>query len=268
MAISAVDIALWDLQARVVELPLHRLLGGGATVPVYGSGGFTTYDDQQLEQQLQGWLEQGIRAVKIKVGEDWGGNVERDLRRISQARRVIGDDVALFVDANGGYTPKQAIRVADRFAEDTVSWYEEPVSSDNLPGLRQVRDHVAADVTAGEYGYDLTYFERMCDAGAVDCLQIDVTRCGGITEWRRIAAVAAGHHVEVSGHCAPHATFPVASATPGFRHVEWFHDHVRLEPLLFEGTLQPRDGCVTLTDLPGHGLTLRSGPEIDRFKVL
>ena len=268
MAIAAVDIALWDLRARVVELPLHRLLGGGATVPVYGSGGFTTYDDQRLEQQLQGWLEQGVRAVKVKIGEDWGGNVERDLRRIRQARHVIGDDVALFVDANGGYTPKQAVRVADRFAEHAVSWFEEPVSSDDLAGLRRVRDRVEADLTAGEYGYDLTYFERMCDAGAVDCLQIDVSRCGGITEWRRIAAVAAGHHVEVSGHCAPHVTFPVASATPGFRHGEWFHDHVRLEPLLFEGTRLPRDGLVTLTDAPGHGLTLRTGSEIDRYRVL
>jgi L-alanine-DL-glutamate epimerase-like enolase superfamily enzyme len=268
MAVSAVDTALWDLRARVLGMPLHRLLGGRSDVPLYGSGGFTTYDDRQLEQQLHDWLEQGLRAVKIKIGEDWGGNVERDLSRIRQARRAIGNDVALFVDANGGYTAKQAIRVADRFAEDAVSWYEEPVSSDDLAGLRRVRDHVAADVTAGEYGYDLTYFERMCDAQAVDCLQVDVTRCGGITEWQRIAAVAAGHDLEVSAHCAPHVTFPVASATPGFRHVEWFHDHVRLENLLFDGTLEPCGGRVTLTDAPGHGLTLRPGSEIDRYRVL
>src|SRR6202035_4293652 len=141
----------------------------------------------------------------------------------------IGPDAELFVDANGGYTRKQAVRMALAMADQDVTWFEEPVSSDDLDGLREVRDQVTPDVTAGEYGYDLVYFARMVDAGPVDCLQIDVTRCGGITEWLRAAAVAAARGLQVSGHCAPNLHAHVAAAAQNFRHLEDFHDHVRIE---------------------------------------
>ena len=142
-------------------------------------------------------------------------------------------------------------------ADWTSAWFEEPVSSDDLAGLREVRDAVDADVAAGEYGHDITYFGRMCAAGAVDCLQIDATRCGGITEWLRAAAVAAAHGLQVSGHCAPHLHAPVAAATPNLRHLEWFHDHVRIESMLFDGTLRPGGGTVRPDrNRPGHGMEL------------
>ena len=182
-AISAIDVALWDLKARLLDLPLPRLLGAvRAEVPVYGSGGFTSYNDRQLRAQLSGRaLEQRIPRVKIKVGQSWGAAAGRDLERMAQARTVIGAETELFVDANGGYGRKQAIRVMSAAADLDVRWLEEPVSSDNLDGLREIRDAVRADVTAGEYGYDLYYFRRMCAADAVDCLQADASRCGGIT---------------------------------------------------------------------------------------
>lgn len=258
-AISAVDTALWDLKARMLDLPLHRLLGAVRTsVPVYGSGGFTTYDAATLDRQLDSWVaEHAIPRVKIKIGESWGTRTDRDLDRIRQARARIGDGVELYVDANGGYTRKQAIRVL-RAAEDAnVTWFEEPVSSDDLTGLCEVRDAVTADVAAGEYGYDLPYFARMVEAGAVDCLQADASRCGGITEFQRVAAVAAAHGLEVSGHCAPHLHAHVAASIPNFRHLEWFHDHVRIESLLFDGTLDPHGGTIEPSDAPGNGLTLR-----------
>lgn len=259
-AISAVDCALWDLKARLLELPLHRLLGAVRdTVPIYGSGGFTTYDEKQLEEQLTGWaLEQGIPRVKIKIGESAGTRTERDLARMRQARKVIGDGVELFVDANGGYSAKQAIRVMEAARELDIRWLEEPVSSDNLPGLREVRDRVAADVAAGEYGTDLRYYERMCAANALDCVQTDVSRCGGITQWLKIAAVAEAHGLELSGHCAPHLSVHVAAATPNFRHLEWFHDHVRIESMFFDGCLDPTGGELTPSAAPGNGLRLRT----------
>ncbi|MGH6657128.1 MAG: enolase C-terminal domain-like protein, partial [Actinocrinis sp.] len=197
-AISAVDVALWDLKARILGLPLHRLLGAvRETVPVYGSGGFTTYDENELVDQVLHWVEgRDINRVKIKIGESWGTNLPRDLERIRLVRNRIGADAELYVDANGAYTRKQAIRVMLQAGSEDVRWFEEPVSSDDLAGLREVRESVPADVTAGEYGYDLAYFERMCAAGAVDCLQADVSRCGGITEWQRVAAVAAAHGLE------------------------------------------------------------------------
>jgi L-alanine-DL-glutamate epimerase-like enolase superfamily enzyme len=267
-AISAVDVALWDLKARVLDLPLHRLLGVvHPQVPVYGSGGFTSYDQAQLDHQLDGWLGQAIPRVKIKIGESWGSRVARDLERIHHVRNAIGDDVELFVDANGGYSAKQAVRVARAAQASDVRWFEEPVSSDDHEGLRAVRAAVDADVAAGEYGTDLYYFRRLCQSGAVDCLQVDASRCGGLTEWLRAAAVAAAFGLEVSGHCAPHLHAAVAAATPNLRHLEWFHDHVRIESMFFDGTLDPAGGVlVPRDDAPGHGLTLRE-PDVAPYRV-
>jgi L-alanine-DL-glutamate epimerase-like enolase superfamily enzyme len=268
-AISAVDAALWDLKARLLELPLHHLLGAvHEQVPVYGSGGFTTYSPSQLRDQLIGWAtNQRIPRVKIKIGASWGSHVDDDLHRMRTARTAIGADVELYVDANGAYTAKQAIRLMRTAEELDVRWFEEPVSSDDLDGLRQVRDAVSADVAAGEYGHDLAYFARMCGANALDCLQADVTRCGGITEWLRVAALAAAHQLQISGHCAPHLHAHVAAATPNLRHLEWFHDHVRIENLFFDGALDPVGGQLRLDPhAPGNGLTLR--PDIaDRYQV-
>jgi L-alanine-DL-glutamate epimerase-like enolase superfamily enzyme len=259
-AISAVDTALWDLKAKLLCLPVSRLLGlARDDVPVYGSGGFTTYDDAAARAQLEHWVgDQRIGRVKIKIGESCGTREARDLARIAFARKVIGPDTELYVDANGGYTRKQAVRVARAAAEHNVTWFEEPVSSDDLDGLREVRGQVEPDVTAGEYGYDLPYFARMVDAQAVDCLQVDVTRCGGITEWLRAAAIAAARGLQVSGHCAPSLHAHVAAAVPNLRHLEYFHDHVRIETMLFDGALDPSGGLLHPDpSRPGLGLALK-----------
>jgi L-alanine-DL-glutamate epimerase-like enolase superfamily enzyme len=260
MALSAVDCALWDLKARLLHLPLHRLVGAvREQIPVYGSGGFTSYDNDQLVEQLQGWVErEQLHRVKIKVAGGWGTQEARDLERVRLTREVVGPDVEVYVDANGGYTLAQAIRIGHVLDELQVRWYEEPVSSDDLAGLRQVRVRTLCDVTAGEYGYGLDYFHRLTGAEAVDCLQVDVTRCGGITELLRIAALAAAHHLEISGHSAPFQHAGVLAGVPNLRHVEWFHDHVRIERWFFDGTVGPVDGCLPLQDLPGHGLTFRA----------
>ena len=246
-AISAVDIALWDLKARLLGCSLPVLLGQAqAAVPIYGSGGFTTYDDQQTRDQLSGWVQKDrIPRVKIKIGESWGRRVPRDLERVELAREVIGPDTELFVDANGGYTAGQAVRVAERLAQYGVTWFEEPVSSQDLAGLAAVRRQIRPDVAAGEYSWSLADSARLIDAGAVDCLQLDVTRCGGITEFLRGAALAKAHNLEVSGHCAPNLHARVGVAVPNLRHVEYFHDHQRIERLLFDGALDPDGGVLT-----------------------
>lgn len=259
-AVAAVDIALWDLKARLLGLPLVSLLGAARDdVPVYGSGGFTTYDDRRQDHQLRTWTEdQGIPRVKIKIGESWGTREDRDLERVGRARESVGDATALYVDANGGYGAKQALRVADALAGHGVTWFEEPVSSDHLTALAAIRAHAPMDITAGEYGYTLPYFAHMLAAEAVDCLQIDVTRCGGITVWLRAAALAHARGLDVSGHCAPHAHAHVAAAVPNLRHLEWFHDHVRIEHILFDGVLDPAGGSIApgADGSPGLGLTL------------
>lgn len=268
-AVSAVDVALWDLKARLLDVPLCDLLGGTRTaVPIYGSGGFTTYDDTQMRVQLERWVhEQSIPRVKIKIGEGWGANEKRDLERLDRARTIVGDDVELYADANGAYSVKQAIRVARAAADSGLGWLEEPVSSDHREQLRQVRAAVDIDVAAGEYGFDIFYFRRMCQAEAVDCLQVDATRCGGITEWIRASNVAASFGLDVSGHCAPNLHAHAAAATQNFRHLEYFHDHVRIENLFFDGALSPEAGCLrTDSSRPGHGLTLRRG-DVTHYRI-
>jgi L-alanine-DL-glutamate epimerase-like enolase superfamily enzyme len=259
-AISAVDVALWDLKGKLLGQPVATLLGRAfETGPIYGSGGFTTYDDETTRKQLSYWAHDlNLPWVKIKIGESWGSNVERDLHRIALAREVIGPSKGLFVDANGGYTRGQAARVAHAFAQYDVTWYEEPVSSDDLTSLAELRLEVAPDVAAGEYGWDLAYFARMVDAHAVDCLQIDATRCGGYSDFLRSAAVAAAAGLQVSSHCAPELHLPVTLATPNLRHMEFFHDHVRIAELILDGVPQVRDGRL-VPDLsrPGIGLELK-----------
>ncbi|MFC4031873.1 enolase C-terminal domain-like protein [Streptomyces polygonati] len=268
-ALSAVDIALWDLKARLLGLPLVQLLGAAREeVPVYGSGGFTSYDDRRQDRQLRDWTEGlGIPRVKIKIGESWGAAQARDLDRIGRARRSVGPAAELYVDANGGYTAKQAVRVAAHLDAEGVGWFEEPVSSDDLAGLAGVRAAVTCDVAAGEYGYTLPYFHHMLAAGAVDCLQADVTRCGGVTVWLRAAALAEARGLAISGHCAPHLHAHVAAAVPNLRHLEWFHDHVRVENLLFTGALDPSGGVIRpgADGTPGHGLELL--PAVEEYRT-
>jgi L-alanine-DL-glutamate epimerase-like enolase superfamily enzyme len=267
-AISAVDIALWDLKARLLGVSVTRLLGQARdSVPVYGSGGFTSYDEHQTREQLAGWVEKDrIPRVKIKIGESWGTSERRDLERVALARDVIGPDTELYVDANGGYTAGQAVRVGQRVAEYGVSWFEEPVSSQDLAGLAAVRRRVLPDVAAGEYSWSLADSARLIAAGAVDCLQLDVTRCGGITEFLRGSALAAAHNLQVSGHCAPNLHARVGVAVPNLRHVEYFHDHQRIEGMIFDGALDPGGGIMTPDpDQPGLGLTLRDA-DAERYR--
>lgn len=261
-AISALDIALWDAKAKVLGVALCDLFGRARDdAPVYGSGGFTTYDDATTTAQLEHWTgELSIPRVKIKVGESWGSAPKRDLARTMLARHVIGADVALYVDANGAYSAKQAIEIGRQFVDAAdVRWFEEPVSSDDLDGLRLVKESLALDVAAGEYGFDETYFDRMLGAGAVDCLQVDVTRCGGYTSWLRAGALAAARGIDVSAHCAPNLHAHVATAVPNLRHVEYFWDHERIETKFFDGVLSPKGGAMTPErDTPGHGLVLKT----------
>ena len=264
MAISAVDVALWDLKARLLGVPLAKLLGAmHDAVPVYGSGGFTSYDEQRLQQQLSGWVQDGIPRVKMKVGSAPADDAER----VAAARRAIGEDAELYVDANGAYERKQALELAGRFAEQAVSWFEEPVSSQDLEGLRLLRDRAPAgmEVAAGEYGYEPAYFRRMLAAGAVDVQQADATRCGGVTGLLAAGALCEAHQTPFSAHCAPQLHAHAASAVPTLRHLEYFHDHARIERMLFDGTLVPENGALRPDPgRPGLGIELKTR-DAERF---
>lgn len=257
MAIAAVDVALWDLKARLLNLPLLTLLGGVRdSVPIYGSGGFTSYSEKQLKHQLGGWVEHGITRVKMKIGRD----AAADVRRVALARSTIGPRAELFVDANGAYSRKQALAQAEKFAKFNVTWFEEPVTSDDLPGLRLLRNRAPAgmEIAAGEYGYDSGYFRKMLDVGAVDVLQADATRCGGITGFLQAAALCEALHLPLSAHTAPCIHAHLGCAATPIRHLEYFHDHVRIETMFFDGVCSPVNGELA-PDLsrPGMGIELK-----------
>jgi L-alanine-DL-glutamate epimerase-like enolase superfamily enzyme len=252
MAISAVDVALWDLKARLLNVSLLGLLGKVRDiVPVYGSGGFTSYSLEQLQNQLSGWAAAGMRWVKMKIGRDPAA----DLERVSAARSAIGSRVELFVDANGAYNRKQALLQAEQFAAHRVTWLEEPVSSDDLEGLRLIRNRAPAgmNIAAGEYGYNLVYFRRMLEAGAVDVLQADATRCGGYSGFMAVAALCEARSMLLSAHTAPSLHAHVCCALAPVCHVEYFHDQTRIEQIFFDGALTAQGGALK-PDLSRLGL--------------
>lgn len=268
MAVSAVDIALWDLKARALGVSLADALPRcHESVPVYGSGGFTNYPTDWLTGQLAGWVEQGIPRVKLKTSR----NLAEDPVRLSAVRGAIGDEPELLTDANGALAPKSAVYWAQRFHEEWgVGWLEEPVSSLDRAGLREVRElgPPGLDIAAGEYGFLLTDFADLLAARAVDCLQADVTRCGGITGLLQVAGLAAAHQIDLSAHCAPAVSAHAFCAVPRLRHLEYFHDHVRIEHLLFDGNVTLQSGGRLRPDAsrPGLGLTVR-WCDADRYRT-
>ncbi len=264
-ALSAVDTALWDLKARLLGLPLVDCLPRAHdAVPVYGSGGFCSYPLECLREQLGSWVDQRIPRVKMKISRE----PERDLERLDAAREAIGDEAELLVDSNGALTPKHALGWAERLRRAWgVTWFEEPVSSADLAGLRLVRERAPGglDIAAGEYAYVPADFRNL--VGAVDCLQADVTRCGGFTGLLQAAGLAAGHGLDVSAHGAPQLSAHGFSAVARPRHIEYFHDHVRVESQLFDGVLEPEDGELRPDrSRPGHGLELRRA-DAERYRL-
>jgi L-alanine-DL-glutamate epimerase-like enolase superfamily enzyme len=256
MAVSAVDIALWDLKARLLDLPLAAVLPRfHDAAPIYGSGGFTSYSLEQLQEQLGCWVGEGIPRVKMKVGR----HPEEDPERVRAVREAIGDGVELMVDANGAYNRKQALYWAERFAEDGITYLEEPVTSEDREGLRLLRDHGPGGVgiAAGEYEWTLPQIADLADC--VDILQADVTRCGGITNLLRVDGICKGRTIPFSAHCAPAISAHACCAMETLVHLEYFHDHMRVENMLFDGVLQPEEGGYLRPDpsRPGLGLELK-----------
>ncbi len=268
-AIAVIDIALWDLKSRLLDLAVSALMGARReAIPVYGSGGFTSYSDDQLRDQLSDWAARGLRAVKMKVGRE-SDRPQRDLARVRVARDAIGRDVALYVDANGAFSAPRAIAMAHAFAEHDVAWFEEPVPSDDRAGLRRVRAATPPGmrIAAGEYGATARYFRRFCQDEAADVLMPDVVRTGGFTGFLRCAETCHAFDVPISAHTAPQLDAHVCPAAPGCLHAEYFHDHARIDSMLFDGVIEPRDGVLRPDRTrPGHGLTFKAA-DAEPFRV-
>jgi L-alanine-DL-glutamate epimerase-like enolase superfamily enzyme len=265
-AISAIDTCLWDLKARLLDRPLLTILGGMRDeIPAYGSGGFTSYTEKQLIDQLTGWASDGLRSVKMKIGRE----PDQDVPRVTAVQKALNGRAELFVDANGAYTRKQALRKAQQFADLNVTWFEEPVTSDDRVGLHLLVEHAppVMNIAAGEYIYVLDDARLLLEAQAVDILQADVTRCGGVTNFLKIGNVCETYHFPLSAHTSPSVHATLGCALVPAINVEYFHDHARIEQMIFDGAAKAVNGNLK-PDLsrPGLGLELKRAAA-EKFQI-
>jgi L-alanine-DL-glutamate epimerase-like enolase superfamily enzyme len=257
-SISAVDIALWDLKAKALGLPLYKLLGPYAeSVPIYGSGGWTNYTESELVAEMTGIVDRGIKRVKMKVGKDFGGSEREDIQRLAAVRKAVGDDVAVYVDANNGYYPKQAIYMAKEFEQFQVGWFEEPTLADDIPGLAEIRRAINIPVASGEQEYTKYGFRELIAGGAVDIAQPDVGKIGGVTEWMKAAHLAHAFNLPVAPHAVQLVHLHVCCATPNLKVVEYLVGAELVDKVWYTEFPEPKDGMWSpYPDRPGLGLEL------------
>ena len=258
-AMSAIDIALWDANAKAAELPLYRYLGAArsAVVPAYASGGYylAGKSERDLAAECAGYVERGFAAVKIKVGRV---SAREDAARIAAVRAAIGPDVELFTDANNAWPDATAaIRAIRRWEEYDLGWVEEPNPPDELAAHAAVAAAVEPPIATGEIHQTRWDFQQILDHGAAAILQTDAAVCGGITEFRRIAALAAGRGVTVAPHWLADLHVHLVAATPNATWVEFFPDTEVLNLMeVFQTRLEVCEAGLAVPQEPGHGVVL------------
>ncbi len=272
--ISILDTALWDLNARTAKLPLHLYLGAYVTdsVPAYASGGY--YLDgktpSMLGEELARYVEAGFKAVKMKVGRGTPGEEEA---RIDAAREAIGPDVQLMLDANNAWSDvPTALQYMRRYEPYDPYWIEEPFGPDDIESHAKLAELTPIVVATGEIAYGRWYHKELLDQRGAEILQTDAVVCGGITEWKRIAAMAAGYGVTMCPHWFHDVHAPLVAATPNARYVEFFIDDQVLNfRRLVDKQLQHKDGNLILHQTPGLGFNFDesavAGYALDRTKV-
>jgi L-alanine-DL-glutamate epimerase-like enolase superfamily enzyme len=250
-AISAVDIALWDLRARRLSTPLWRLLGGhNPRVRAYAGGIDLEFPLGQLKRQTEENLKKGFRAIKMKVGRP---NLHEDIARVQAIRELLGAGVPLMVDANMRWSADEAIRASRALAEHDVFWLEEPTSPDDLPGHVRILREGALPIAAGENLHTLQEFKRFIDAGAVSFPEPDVSNCGGVTVWMKVAHVAEAHNLPVTSHGVHDLHVHLLAAVPNASYLE--AHGFGLERFIAY-PLELHDGEAVAPERPGHGVTL------------
>lgn len=257
-ALSTVDIGLWDLKAKALGLPLYRLLNPMfEKVPIYGSGGWTNYDEKELVAEQTGYVDRGIPRVKMKVGKDFGQSEREDIARLNAVRKAVGDDVEIYVDANNGYYAKQAIRMSRMFEDYDVKWFEEPVIADDIEGLAAISRATTIPVATGEHEYTKYGFKDLIARGAVDIVQPDIGRVGGVTEWMKAAYLAHAFNLPVAPHAVQLVHLHCAMATPNLKVVEYLGSVEKNDDFFYTDYPKPVNGTwAPYPDKPGLGLEL------------
>ncbi|TPW27885.1 mandelate racemase/muconate lactonizing enzyme family protein [Martelella alba] len=256
-ALSAIDIALWDLKGKIVDLPIYRLIGGGRTkVPVYASGGWTSYSDDELLEEVTGMVGRGFRAVKFKVGSDGGTNPRRDAERVRKVREAVGPDIALMVDANNAFDAATAVQLANRIRDYDITLFEEPVFADDMPGLQRFKRGTDIPLATGEHEYLKFGVRDLLLHQAADIIQVDGTRAGGYTEMIKCAALTQAWNVRFAPHAMENIHLQLAAAIPNTLFLERLLMFEDLTANVFDNAPVPIDGFMHVPDLPGLGLTL------------
>lgn len=269
-AISAIDLALWDVIGKTTGLPLYRLLGGAKAdrVPCYASGGYYWQGedpDKYVFNELRGYVEAGFKAVKIKVGRL---PTAEEVRRVRAARAAIGPDVPLMMDANNAWPDAaSAIPAIRALAEVNPFWIEEPLLPDDIRGHAIIREKTSVPVATGEIEATRWGFQALLDARAADMLQPDSTVLGGITEFRKVCALAAGHDVPCYPHWMHHLNVSLVASIPNAVMVEYFPDSsvLNLDEVL-QDPIKASNGTMPLPQISGLGFTFDQ-PAIDRYGV-
>ena len=257
-AISSVDISLWDLKAKSLDLPLYKLLGAFSdAVPIYGSGGWTNYTEEQLVREMTDYVDRGIPRVKMKVGKDFGKSEKEDLQRLELVRKSVGDDIEIFVDANWGYYPKQAIMMAKQFENYNIGWFEEPTTAEDIAGLSEIRHSISMPLASGELEYSKYGFKELISRGGCDIAQPDVGHVGGITEWLKIAHIAHSFNIQIAPHAHQLVHLHLGCATPNLKVIEYMNTSLEIDRIFFNEFPQQKGGMwKPFHDKPGLGLDL------------
>lgn len=270
-AIAGLDIAIWDVKAQALGVPIYKALGAVRdSIRAYGSGGWAPGDE--AEQEMAGYVAKGFTAVKMRVVGRDGFSASNTIRRVAAARRGIGPDVELMVDAHGCMDTSTAIGLARRLEEYDIAWFEEPISPDDHRGLAEVRRSTIIPIATGEREYTRFDFEDLIQHRALDIAQPDIARAGGFTEIRRIAAMASACGIKVAPHAWGSgvlfaASIHLAMATPNCHILEVSQGYMPMMYELFQEPFDVRDGMVHAPQGPGLGFTLREDT-IERFKYV
>ncbi|HCH24085.1 MAG TPA: mandelate racemase [Oceanospirillaceae bacterium] len=260
-ALSTIDTALWDLVGKAAEQPLHKLFGACRDQTwTYASGGlWLSQSIDELLMQADEFVQQGFRAMKVRVGNP---NIDIDIERVRELRQALGNDIEILADANQAYTPKQAIRLGKALEQLNIVWLEEPVAAYDLKGHAKVTAALHMDIASGETEYTSLGMQSMIDAQACDILMPDLQRIGGLTEMRRVAALANAHNMRISSHIFTEQSLCIAGSTPNCMSVE----HMPWYAPMFKESMVITDGYIAMPQ--GHGTGFTFCPEARQLYAL
>lgn len=256
-ALSAIDIALWDLKGKIAGLPVYKLLGGNLTkVPVYASGGWTSYSDEELVAEMKGMVARGFKTIKFKVGFDGGRAINRDVVRVRKVREAVGSDIRILVDANNCFDAATAVQLANRIREFDIALFEEPVFADDIPGLARFKRGTDIPLATGEHEYTKFGVRDLLLAEAADIVQVDGARAGGYTEMLKCAALTQAWNVKFAPHAMENVHLHLVAAVPNALFLERLLMFEEITGKVFKDAPAPIDGFMHVPDRPGLALDL------------